>query len=186
MMLSEIILIQKIKCKTLIEIPDEVLAGYPAELETGVPEETLRTINEELLTYPEDFNVFGRLVRILKRREEPFKGKGKIDWAHAETLAFASILQDGNPIRMTGQDVQRGTFAHRHLVLHDEKTGEERIPLHHISGAKASFDVYNSPLTESAIVGYEYGYNLENPKALSIWEAQYGDFANMAQVMFEW
>ena len=168
-----------------IEIPDEVLAGYPAELETGVPEETLRTMNEELLTYPEEFNVFGRLVRILQRREEPFKGKGKIDWAHAETLAFGSILQDGNPIRMTGQDVQRGTFAHRHLVLHDEKTGEELLPLHHISGAKASFDVYNSPLTESAIVGYEYGYNLENQKALSIWEAQYGDFANMAQVMFD-
>ena len=168
-----------------IIIPDEVLAGYPAELPTGVPEDTLRKMNEELLTYPEEFNVFGRLVRILKRREEPFKGKGKVDWAHAETLAFGSILQDGNPIRMTGQDIQRGTFAHRHLVLHDEKTGEEYTPLHHISGANASFDAYNSPLTESAIVGYEYGYNLENQKALSIWEAQYGDFANMAQVMFD-
>lgn len=168
-----------------IVIPDEVLAGYPAELPTGIAEETLRQINEELLTYPEDFNVFGRLVRILKRREEPFKGKGKVDWAHAETLAFATILQDGNPIRMSGQDIQRGTFAHRHLVLHDEKTGEEYTPLHHISGANASFDAYNSPLTESAIVGYEYGYNLENQKALSIWEAQYGDFANMAQVMFD-
>lgn len=168
-----------------IVIPDEVLAGYPAELPTGVSKETLRQMNEELLAFPEDFNVFGRLVRILKRREEPFNGKGKIDWAHAETLAFGSILQDGNPIRMTGQDIQRGTFAHRHLVLHDEKTGEEYTPLHHISGANASFDAYNSPLTESAIVGYEYGYNLENQKALSIWEAQYGDFANMAQVMFD-
>ncbi|AOV07698.1 2-oxoglutarate dehydrogenase E1 component [Sporosarcina ureilytica] len=168
-----------------IVIPDEVLAGYPAELETGVAEDKLRTMNEELLNFPEEFNVFGRLVRILKRREEPFKGNGKIDWAHAETLAFGSILQDGNPIRLTGQDVQRGTFAHRHLVLHDEKTGEEYLPLHHISGANASFDAFNSPLTESAIVGYEYGYNLENQKALSIWEAQYGDFANMAQVMFD-
>ncbi len=168
-----------------IIIPDEVLAGYPAELPTGVEEDRLRKMNEEMLDFPEEFNVFGRLVRILKRREEPFKGKGKIDWAHAEALAFGAILQDGNPIRMTGQDVQRGTFAHRHLVLHDEKTGEEYTPLHHISGANASFDAYNSPLTESAIVGYEYGYNLENPKALSIWEAQYGDFANMAQVMFD-
>ncbi|HLR11115.1 MAG TPA: 2-oxoglutarate dehydrogenase E1 component [Sporosarcina sp.] len=168
-----------------IVIPDEVLAGYPAELPTGVSEDRLRKMNEEMLDFPEEFNVFGRLVRILKRREEPFNGKGKIDWAHAEALAFGSILQDGNPIRMSGQDVQRGTFAHRHLVLHDEKTGEEYTPLHHISGSNASFDAYNSPLTESGIVGYEYGYNLENPKALSIWEAQYGDFANMAQVMFD-
>ena len=105
----------KNKEKVHIEIPEEVLAGYPEDLETGVEEATLRTMNEELLTYPEDFNVFGRLVRILKRREEPFKGKGKIDWAHAETLAFGSILQDGNPIRLSGQDVQRGTFAQRHL-----------------------------------------------------------------------
>lgn len=168
-----------------IEIPEEVLTGYPSDLPTGVAEETLRQMNEELLTYPENFEVFGRLVRILKRREEPFKGKGKVDWAHAETLAFGSILQDGNPIRFTGQDVQRGTFAHRHLVLHDEKTGEEYLPLHNISGSQASFDVYNSPLTESAIVGYEFGYNLEDQKALAIWEAQYGDFANMAQVMFD-
>ncbi len=168
-----------------IVIPDEVLAGYPAELQTGVEENRLRKMNEEMLDFPKDFNVFGRLVRILKRREEPFKGKGKIDWAHAETLAFGSILQDGNPIRMSGQDIQRGTFAHRHIVLHDEKTGEELVPLHTISGANASFDAYNSPLSEAAIVGYEFGYNLENPKALSIWEAQYGDFANMAQVMFD-
>ncbi|MBE1554748.1 2-oxoglutarate dehydrogenase E1 component [Sporosarcina limicola] len=165
--------------------PAEVLAGYPRDLETGAEESNLRRINEELLTYPEGFNVFGKLGRILKRREEPFNGKGKIDWAHAETLAFGTILQDGNPIRLTGQDVQRGTFAHRHLVLHDEKTGEELVPLHHISNSKASFVAYNSPLTETAIVGYEFGYNLEEQKALSIWEAQYGDFANMAQVMFD-
>ena len=166
-------------------VPKEVLAGYAAGLETGIEESKLQQINEELLTYPENFNVFGRLVRILKRREEPFEGKGKIDWAHAETLAFGSILQDGNPIRLTGQDVQRGTFAHRHLVLHDEKTGEKFVPLHHISGANASFSVHNSPLTEAAVVGYEFGYNLEDQKALAIWEAQYGDFANMAQVMFD-
>jgi 2-oxoglutarate dehydrogenase E1 component len=168
-----------------LEIPEEVLAGYPRDLETGVEEDRLRTLNEELLAFPKDFDIFGRLTRILKRREEPFKGKNKIDWAHAETLAFGSILQDGNPIRLSGQDVQRGTFAQRHLVLHDEKTGEELVPLHHISGANASFTVNNSPLTEAAIVGYEFGYNLENQKALAIWEAQYGDFANMAQVMFD-
>lgn len=165
--------------------PDYILAGFPDNLQTGVEENRLRTMNDDLLNYPEGFNVFGRLIRILKRREDPFNGKGKIDWAHAETLALGSILQDGNPVRFTGQDVQRGTFAHRHLVLHDEKTGEELIPLHHISDSKASLNVYNSPLTEAAVVGYEFGYNVEEQKALTIWEAQYGDFANMAQVMFD-
>jgi len=167
-----------------IVIPEVVLNGYP-EVPTGVSEETLVKMNAELLSWPSEFSAFKKLERILKRREEPFKGKGKIDWAHAETLAFGSILQDGNPVRLTGQDVQRGTFAHRHVVLHDEKTGAELVPLHHISDAKASFVAYNSPLTESAILGYEYGYNTENEKALVIWEAQYGDFANMAQSMFD-
>ncbi|MBB4826039.1 2-oxoglutarate dehydrogenase E1 component [Sporosarcina luteola] len=165
--------------------PESVLAGMPRDVETGVQEERLHRMNEELLTYPDSFTVFSKLDRILKRREEPFKGKGKVDWAHAEQLAFGAILQDGSPIRITGQDVQRGTFAHRHLVLHDEKTGEEFVPLHHISGSKAAFVAYNSPLTEFAVIGYEFGYNLEKDKALTIWEAQYGDFANMAQVMFD-
>lgn len=167
-----------------IVIPEVVLNGYP-EVPTGVKEETLVKMNAELLSWPNEFSAFKKLEKILKRREEPFKGKGKIDWAHAETLALGTILQDGNPIRMTGQDAQRGTFAHRHLVLHDEKTGSELVPLHHISDSKASFVVYNSPLTESAVLGFEFGYNLENEKALVIWEAQYGDFANMAQVMFD-
>lgn len=167
-----------------ITIPEAVQNGYP-EVPTGVDKDVLVKLNEDLLTWPSDFSAFGKLARILKRREDPFNGKGKIDWAHAETLAFGAILQDGNPIRLTGQDAQRGTFAHRHLVLHDEKTGEELVPLHHISDAKASFVVYNSPLTESAVLGFEYGYNVENNKALVIWEAQYGDFANMAQMMFD-
>ncbi|WKA57123.1 2-oxoglutarate dehydrogenase E1 component [Planococcus shenhongbingii] len=165
-------------------IPEAVSNGYP-EVPTGVDKDALAKMNEELLTWPSDFSAFSKLARILKRREDPFNGKGKIDWAHAETLAFGAILQDGNPIRLTGQDAQRGTFAHRHLVLHDDKTGQELVPLHHISGAKASFVVYNSPLTESAVLGFEYGYNVENNKALVIWEAQYGDFANMAQMMFD-
>lgn len=167
-----------------ISIPEGVLNGYP-EVPTGVDKETLTKMNEELLTWPSDFNAFKKLARILKRREDPFQGKGKIDWAHAETLAFGSILQEGNPIRLTGQDAQRGTFAHRHLVLHDEETGKELVPLHHISGAEASFVVYNSPLSEASVLGYEYGYNVENEKALVIWEAQYGDFANMAQMIFD-
>lgn len=167
-----------------IVIPEAVMDGFP-EVPTGVDKDVLTTMNEELLSWPTDFSTFGKLARILKRREEPFTGKGKIDWAHAETLAFGSILQEGNPIRLTGQDAQRGTFAQRHLVLHDEKNGNQLVPLHHISDSKASFVVYNSPLSEASVVGFEYGYNVENDKALVIWEAQYGDFANMAQMMFD-
>ncbi|HSI66302.1 MAG TPA: 2-oxoglutarate dehydrogenase E1 component [Planococcus sp. (in: firmicutes)] len=171
-----------------MDIPEAVVNGFP-EVQTGVGQETLAELNKELLTWPAEFNAFKKLARILKRREEPFNengaGKSKIDWAHAETLAFGTILQDGHPVRLTGQDAQRGTFAHRHLVLHDEKTGDEMVPLHNISSAEASFVVYNSPLSEAAVLGYEYGYNVENEKALVIWEAQYGDFANMAQMMFD-
>ncbi|MGE7979226.1 2-oxoglutarate dehydrogenase E1 component [Psychrobacillus sp. NPDC093200] len=167
-----------------IIIPEVVLEGMP-ELPTGVEESRLKKINEELLTWPSDFTAFKKLEKILKRREEPFKGKGKIDWGHAETLALATIIQDGNSVRLTGQDAQRGTFSHRHLVLHDEKTGAELTPIHSISDAKASFTVHNSPLTEAAVLGFEFGYNLEDNNSLTIWEAQYGDFANMAQVMFD-
>lgn len=167
-----------------VVIPQVVLDGYP-DLQTGVEKEKLSKINAELLTWAKEFTPFKKLEKILRRREEPFTGSGKIDWGHAETLAFATILQDGHSVRLSGQDAQRGTFSHRHLVLHDEKTGEELIPMHFISNSAASFVVHNSPLTEAAILGYEFGYTLEDKNTLTIWEAQYGDFANMAQVMFD-
>ncbi|MGE6259616.1 2-oxoglutarate dehydrogenase E1 component [Heyndrickxia sporothermodurans] len=169
---------------TIMNPPEYVASGFP-KVNTAVDVEEIKAINSELLNWPEGFNAFKKLAKILKRRENVFDGDGKIDWAHAETLAFASILKDGTPIRFTGQDSQRGTFAQRNLVLHDEKTGEELIPLHHIKDANASFVVYNSPLTEAAVVGYEYGYNVFSPETLVLWEAQFGDFANMAQVMFD-
>lgn len=164
--------------------PKPVSSGFPA-IKTAVDKNVLKEINEELLEWPEGFNVFRKLKKILERRADAFENKGNIDWAHAETLAFASIIRDGTPIRLTGQDSERGTFAQRHLVLHDEKTGEEYIPLHDLKDGKASFVVHNSPLTESAVVGYEYGYNVYAPETLVLWEAQFGDFANMAQVMFD-
>ncbi|GEK34864.1 2-oxoglutarate dehydrogenase E1 component [Kurthia sibirica] len=164
--------------------PKVVLDGFP-EVETGVTAERLTKMNEELLAFPAEFNVFKKLSKILARRQDPFVGKGKIDWGHAETLAFGTIIQDGHPVRISGQDAQRGTFAHRHLVLHDEKNGDELTMLHNISDSHASFTVVNSPLSEGSILAYEFGYNVENPNALSIWEAQYGDFANMAQVIFD-
>lgn len=152
---------------------------------TRVPIETLQTLNNEIIQYPKDFKVFTKLERILKRRAEAFEVNGRVEWALAEVLAFATILADGTPIRLTGQDSERGTFAHRNLVLHDTDTGKTFSPLHHLRTAKASFAIYNSPLTETAVVGFEYGYNIFAPETLVIWEAQYGDFANVAQVIFD-
>ncbi|AEH48783.1 2-oxoglutarate dehydrogenase E1 component [Parageobacillus thermoglucosidasius] len=172
------------KLDFIMDPPKPVARKLPF-VKTAVEKEVLRRLNKELLQFPSNFHVFNKLERILKRRDGVFDGNGKIDWAHAEILAFATILRDGVPIRLTGQDSQRGTFAQRHLVLHDVKTGEEFVPLHHISEANASFVVYNSPLTEAAVLGYEYGYNVFAPETLVLWEAQFGDFANMAQVMFD-
>ncbi|CAH2714325.1 2-oxoglutarate dehydrogenase E1 component [Neobacillus rhizosphaerae] len=152
---------------------------------TRVSLETLQKINQELLQWPKEFNVFNKLEKILSRRADALNELGKVDWALAETLAFATILADGTPIRVSGQDSERGTFAQRNLVLHDSETGEPFVPLHHFSEAKASFGIYNSPLTEAAVVGFDYGYHVFSPETLVIWEAQYGDFANAAQVMFD-
>lgn len=154
-------------------------------IETGVPLEKLKEINQALLKYPDGFNVYPKLEKILKRRESMLEEGGKVDWALAETLAFATILADGIPIRMSGQDSERGTFAQRHLVLHDYKTGEKYVPLHALPHAKASFAIYNSPLTETAVLGFEYGYDVYATETLVIWEAQFGDFANVAQVIID-
>lgn len=164
--------------------PVVVEKGLP-KIETAVPLDLLKRINEELLTWPEGFNVFGKLERILKRRLKAFEENEKIDWGLAETLAFASIISEGTPIRLSGQDSERGTFAHRNIVLYDQKTGESFSPLHNLSTAKASFSVYNSPLSEGSVLGFEYGYNVFAPETLVLWEAQFGDFANTAQVIFD-
>lgn len=178
--------VSSIKHDEEITIPEPPLFNIErATYETKVPLETLKKMNEELLQWPQDFKVFNKLEKILKRRIEAFDETGKVDWALAESLAFASILADGVPIRISGQDTERGTFAQRNLVLHDYQSGRMFLPLHQLSMAKASFAVYNSPLTEAAVVGFEYGYNVFSPETLVIWEAQYGDFANAAQVMFD-
>ncbi|HWO96756.1 MAG TPA: 2-oxoglutarate dehydrogenase E1 component [Bacillus sp. (in: firmicutes)] len=166
------------------EVPELIAKGIP-EMDTKVPLETLRELNGELLKWPEGFNVYPKLKRILERRIHSLEGDGKVEWALAETLAFASILQDGTPIRLTGQDSERGTFAHRHVVLNDAETGQKFSPLHRLPQAKASFAIHNSPLSEAAVVGFEYGYNVFAPETLVLWEAQYGDFANTAQALFD-
>jgi 2-oxoglutarate dehydrogenase E1 component len=151
---------------------------------TAVPSGRLRALNDELLRVPEGFQVNAKLARQLARREETVV-EGGIDWGQAEALAFASLLEDGIPIRLTGQDTERGTFSHRHLVLHDHATGETHAPIQHLAGANASFEVFNSPLSEFAVLGFEYGYSVAAPEALVLWEAQFGDFANSAQVVID-
>jgi 2-oxoglutarate dehydrogenase E1 component len=151
---------------------------------TAVPPARLEALNEQLLALPEGFAPSEKLMRQLERRRETIRAGG-IDWGQAEALAFASLLEDGIPIRLTGQDTERGTFAHRHLVLHDQQTGETFTPIQNLSGANASFEVYNSSLSEFGVLGFEFGYSIAAPDALVLWEAQFGDFANGAQIVID-
>ena len=157
----------------------------PEDVKTSVAMEQLREINLEMLNRPGSFTEYNKLQKILQRRAVSLNDGEKVDWAHAEALAFATILADGTPIRMSGQDVERGTFSHRHIVLNDNVNAQKFSPLHYIPQAKASFSIHNSPLSETAVLGFEYGYNVFAPETLVIWEAQYGDFANVAQVIFD-
>jgi len=150
-----------------------------------VAAERLRAFNQELLTWPKGFSPNAKLARLLQRRANTLGPEGGIDWGQAEALAFASILADSTPIRLTGQDSERGTFSHRHAVLHSSKHVEMYIPLQHLSEAQASFSIHNSPLSEAAALGFEYGYSVRAPEALVLWEAQFGDFANSAQVIID-
>ena len=153
-------------------------------VETAVPAEQLRELNQALLAVPESFTVHRKLRKPLGRRTEALE-QGGIDFGHAEALAFASLLTEGVHIRLTGQDTERGTFSHRHLVLHDEKTGLPYCPMQNIERAEAPFELYNSPLSEIACLGFEYGYSAATPDALVLWEAQFGDFANAGQVIVD-
>jgi 2-oxoglutarate dehydrogenase E1 component len=155
------------------------------EVKTAVPADRLIALNDELLTVPDGFSVNPKLIKQLERRRDAMGSSGGIDWAQAESLAFASLLTEGVPIRLTGQDVERGTFSQRHLVLHDAKTGQTLCPIQSLPGALAPFELHNSPLSEIACVGFEYGYSAEAPETLVLWEAQFGDFANGAQVIID-
>jgi 2-oxoglutarate dehydrogenase E1 component len=151
---------------------------------TAVAEARLRELNEQLLRVPDDFTVHPKLARQLERRRSTLD-EGGIDWGQAEALAFASLVGEGIPVRLTGQDVERGTFSQRHLVLHDAETGEFFVPMQSLDDASASFEVFNSPLSEYACVGFEYGYSAAAPEAIVLWEAQYGDFSNGAQIVID-
>jgi len=165
------------------EEPQRITHQTGAEPDTAVPAEVLRGLNEQLLAVPDGFTVNPKLKRQLERRREGLVGA--IDWAHAEALAFAALLTEGTPIRLTGQDTERGTFSQRHLVLHDATSGARWAPMQHLPAARAPFELHNSPLSEFACVGFEYGYAVAAPEALVLWEAQYGDFANGAEVIID-
>jgi 2-oxoglutarate dehydrogenase E1 component len=155
------------------------------EVGTAVDAALLTSLNEQLHAWPADFTVNRKLARQLERRSRGFSEGGALDWAHAETLAFASLVADGVPVRLTGQDSERGTFSQRHLVLHDAETSTRYTPVARLRDAKAPFEVHNSPLSELAAVGFEYGYSVVAARALVLWEAQFGDFVNGAQVIID-
>jgi 2-oxoglutarate dehydrogenase E1 component len=169
------------------EFPPPPPAGAARRVRTAVPADSLQRLNQELMRLPEGFSMNTRLARILQRREKMLDAYDwpSVDWATAEALAFATILEDGVPIRLTGQDTERGTFSHRHAVLHDAESGEKYIPLQALSRARASFEIRNSPLSEYAALGFEFGYNVQASDRLVIWEAQYGDFINNAQTVID-
>jgi 2-oxoglutarate dehydrogenase E1 component len=156
------------------------------EPRTAVDADTLRRLNVQLHRWPDGFAVNEKLAKQLARRREALAGDGqRIAWGHAEALAFASLLAQGVPIRLTGQDTVRGTFSQRHLTLHDTTTGETHTPIQHLAEARASVELHNSPLSEYACLGFEYGYAVTATEALVLWEAQYGDFVNGAEIIID-
>jgi len=162
------------------------------EVHTGVPAETLIGLDEQLLSFPDGFHLHPKLVKQIERRREDVRRGGPIDWGTAELLAFASLLVQGRPIRLTGQDTVRGTFSQRHLTFFDAEpgafdveTGAPWTPMQHLVGATATFELHNSPLSEEGALGFEYGYSVAAPETLVVWEAQFGDFVNSAQVIVD-
>jgi 2-oxoglutarate dehydrogenase E1 component len=155
------------------------------EVDTGVEREKLSALMSKLTEYPEGFNPHPKMKRLLDTRRAMASGEKSLDWAAGEALAFATLAVEGVPIRMSGQDSERGTFSHRHSVMHDVDTGKEHMPLNHLSDEQARVQIYNSPLSEAGVLGFEYGYSIAYPDGLVLWEAQFGDFANAAQVVID-
>lgn len=160
-------------------------ADWRDEADTTIDEKTLHTLTEKLVDIPDEFEPHRAVRRILDDRLAMGKGEKPIDWGFAENLAYATLLETGVPVRISGQDSGRGTFFHRHAVIHDQKTGDTYLPLQNLSSDQPSFLVINSTLSEEAVLGFEYGYASAEPRALVIWEAQFGDFANGAQVVID-
>jgi 2-oxoglutarate dehydrogenase E1 component len=155
------------------------------ELPTGIPREELEELTARLTTYPEGFHIHPKVKKLLEQRQEMGTGKKPVDYGMAEALAFASLVKQEIPVRLSGQDSRRATFNQRHSVLFDIQDETEYVPLSHIAPGQARCDIYNSPLSEAGVMGFEYGYSRDYPEALVLWEAQFGDFANVAQAVID-
>jgi 2-oxoglutarate dehydrogenase E1 component len=153
--------------------------------ETAVDKSALKEIGKKITEVPKGKKLFRKLIRLQKQREEMLTNSGKLDWAMGELLAYGSLVKEGYPVRISGQDVERGTFSHRHAVFTLEDSADTYTPLQHISNDQARFSIYNSSLSEYGVLGFEYGYALTSPNDLTIWEAQFGDFSNGAQIIFD-
>jgi 2-oxoglutarate dehydrogenase E1 component len=159
--------------------------GNVADVDTGVPIERLREIAERTSTVPEGFTPHRKISRLLDQRREMGHGERRLDWGMAEILAYGSLVWEGYNVRLTGQDSSRGTFSHRHAMLTDVDTGTEYMPLSNLHPDQAECRIYDSPLSEAGVLGFEFGYSLDMPDALVVWEAQFGDFANGAQMIID-
>ncbi len=180
--------------KSLVKEPNEELFvdwspylghDWQVRSDTTYPLDKLQALAGKLNEIPDGFSLQRQVSKIIEDRKKMAAGAMPGNWGFGETLAYATLLEQGYPVRLTGQDVGRGTFSHRHAVLHDQKTAENFIPLETISGAQEDFEIYDSLLSELAVLGFEYGYSTTNPKGLVIWEAQFGDFANGAQIVID-
>ncbi|HEX9347176.1 MAG TPA: multifunctional oxoglutarate decarboxylase/oxoglutarate dehydrogenase thiamine pyrophosphate-binding subunit/dihydrolipoyllysine-residue succinyltransferase subunit [Gemmatimonadales bacterium] len=176
---------QAVKSGQRADEPQRMTRQSAPEPGTAVAADLLKKLNDQLLAIPDGFAVHPKLLKQLERRRDALTSSEGIEWAHAEALAFASLLVEGTPIRLTGQDTERGTFSQRHLVLHDIQTGSRYAPVQHLPDARTPFELHNSPLSEYACLGFEYGYAVEAQNALVLWEAQFGDFANGAEVIID-
>ena len=158
---------------------------WTAFADTGVDRTTLNYLSERLLSLPDGFKLQRQVEKTIEGRKKMASGETPMNWGFAELMAYASLLHEGHPVRITGQDVGRGTFVHRHAVLHDQNTGDTHVSLQHINAQQPNFDIYDSLLSEEAVLGFEYGYATTMPNVLVVWEAQFGDFANGAQVVID-
>jgi 2-oxoglutarate dehydrogenase E1 component len=163
----------------------EIASDGPRRGNTALSEDEFKKLGEVLTTIPDGFTPNKKLERVLGAKAEMFKTGENFDWATGEALAFGGLLRDGYAVRLSGQDVGRGTFSHRHAIWYDQENEEKYIPLQHVADSQPVFEAHDSPLSEMAVLGFEYGYSLADPKTLVLWEAQFGDFANGAQVIID-
>jgi 2-oxoglutarate dehydrogenase E1 component len=176
---------EKFEGEPPLALPKKVIEDFLPEKNTSISEEMLNKIIDGLTSVPDDFNGHPKLAKFLEARKKLITGSVQADWALAESIAFGSLLLEGTPVRLSGQDSVRGTFSQRHLAFTDIKTGNEFVPLNSLDSGQAQLEALDSFLSEAAVLGFEFGYSIADPLALVIWEAQFGDFANVAQVIID-